>query len=50
MNSVRKLSKKTIDDLLVAAKEAEEYFGIKLYTEDIFSDRLNNYFNYQIDN
>ena len=41
-----KLSKKTIDSLIVAAKEAEEYFGIKLYTEDIFSDRLNNYFNY----
>ena len=40
------LSQKTIENLLVAVKEAEEYFGINLHTEDVFSDRLNSYFNY----
>ena len=40
------LSQKTIESLILASKEAEEYFDIDLYTEEIFSDRLNNYFNY----
>ena len=41
-----KLSQKKIDSLLIAAKEAEDYFGVNLYIDDIFSDQLNNYFNY----
>ena len=44
------LSQKTIDQLILASKEAEEYFGINLYVEDIFSDRLSNYFNYHYNN
>jgi hypothetical protein len=43
------LSQKTIESLFFASREAEEYFGVKLYAEDIFSDRLNNYFNYHYD-
>ena len=40
------LSQQTIESLMLASKEAEEYFNIDLHTEEIFSDRLNNYFNY----
>jgi|11_taG_2_1085331.scaffolds.fasta_scaffold00057_69 hypothetical protein len=44
-----KLSQSTIESLILASKEAEDYFGFKLYTDDIFSNRLNSYFNYHYD-
>lgn len=44
------MCQETIEKLISATKEAESYFGVKLYTDEVFSDVLNNYFHYNYNN
>lgn len=39
-------NKYTTDELKDFALQAQDYLGTNLFVDDIFSDQLNNYFNY----
>lgn len=43
------LNKYTTDELKDIALQAQDYLGTNLFVDDIFSDQLNNYFNYYYD-